>query len=117
MEKRFRALRFIGTVYKVFGAICAILTILGAIGICITSFTSGAIFESMLNQYGNMQGIGATSGILMGVFMGFLVILYGGGMAITLYAMGEGVYLLISVEENTRLTALSMRQPITPTNP
>jgi len=117
MEKRFRALRFIGTVYKVFGAICAILTILGAIGICITSFTSGAIFESLLNQYGNMQGVGATSGIILGILFGFAVILYGGAMAITMYAMGEGVYLLISVEENTRATALAVHPPLTPPSP
>jgi hypothetical protein len=34
-----------------------------------------------------------------------MILLYGGITAITTYALGEGVYLFIGLEENTRVTA------------
>jgi len=115
MEKRYRALRIIGTVYKILGAILAVLTILGVIGICIASIAGGAAFDSILNQYGSSSGVfGTLGGVLGGFLIGFFVIIYGGGMAITMYALGEGVYLLLSLEENTRTTAALLQQQNTP---
>jgi hypothetical protein len=108
MDKRYRALRTIGTIYKVIGAILAVITILGAIGICITSIAGGAAFNSILSQYSNSAG--TLSGIFGGVLLGFIVILYGGLMSVTMYGFGEGIYLLIALEENTRTTASLLQQ-------
>ena len=38
--------------------------------------------------------------------MGVIILIYGGLGAITLYAIGESIYLALAVEENTRTTAL-----------
>jgi len=35
MEKRYRALRIIGSAYKILGAIVLVLTIVGAVGVCL----------------------------------------------------------------------------------
>jgi hypothetical protein len=38
-----------------------------------------------------------------------VMIIYGGSIALTLYAMGEGIYLMLAVEENTRMTAMALQ--------
>jgi len=111
MEKRFRALRFIGTVYKVLGAITAIVTILGAIGICLTAAAGGAALDQFGNQNQALGGL--LGGLVGGVLIAIVTLLYGSAIAISLYALGEGVYLAISVEENTRMTA-QLLQPKPP---
>ena len=46
------------------------------------------------------------SGLFGGlIFIGF-VILNGGGLSLTLFAIGEGISLLIAMEENTRATTM-----------
>jgi hypothetical protein len=35
---------------------------------------------------------------------------FGGGLALTLYALGEGVYLFIAIEDNTRTTVALLAQ-------
>jgi hypothetical protein len=40
------------------------------------------------------------------VLLSLMIILGGGIYAVTTYALGEAVYLLIALEENTRRTAL-----------
>jgi hypothetical protein len=111
MEKRYKALRFIGTVYKVIGIIVGALAVLGAIGFCALSAIGGTALSSLGNSYGYSSGAGGLfSGLLGGVLVGGLMLLYGGITAITLYALGEGVYLFIGLEENTRATAALLQQ-------
>ena len=116
MEKRYQALRVIGTVYKVLGGIVGVLTIVLVIGICLTRVLGGAAMDSIGREFGTHTSF---TGMLGGVFGGIIVmgigaIIYGGGMAITLYAAGEGVYLLLAMEENTRATSQLLQQQITP---
>jgi hypothetical protein len=105
MEKRFAALRTIGTVYKVLGGIVGALTLLLVLAICASSVLGGAIIGGLAQELG---GRGGFEGFFGGAFGGFLislfVILYGGAIAISLYGFGEGIYLLLALEENTRLT-------------
>jgi hypothetical protein len=114
MEKRFRALRLVGTLYKVLGVIVLILTLISATGICLTGVLGGAALRNMGSQFGMMQpNLGTMESTLMGVIVG-LVSLVGGALGgLTLYATGEGIYLLISIEENTR-TAVA-QPPVKPT--
>lgn len=111
MEKRYKALRTIGTIYKVLGIIAAVFTVLALLASCaMVFFGSGALSDiSREFGYGNLpyRMGGAVFG---GLIAAISVIFYGGGMALTLYALGEGIYLFIAVEENTRTTATLLAQ-------
>jgi hypothetical protein len=116
MEKKFKALRFVASVYKVIGIIVGVLTAIGAIGFCLVSILGGSLFNAALNSVNNFGGGGSSGpagvfgGILGGVVIGGIILLYGGITAITLYAFGEGIYLFIGIEENTRTTAALLQQ-------
>ena len=45
-----------------------------------------------------------------GLIVSAITLIYGGGAAVTLYAVGEGIEVFISLEENTRRTALALEQ-------
>jgi hypothetical protein len=108
MEKRFKILRFVGSFYKVVGIIIAAITIISALGFCVLSVVSGTATESIirgLNPNGGGQGFGILGGVVGGLIVSLLIILGGGIYAVTTYALGETVYLLIALEENTRHTA------------
>ena len=111
MEKKFQILRFVGTVYKIFGIIAGVITVLIAIGACLVSVLGGPMMEQLGGAVPGLRG-GATPGmgVVGGIIASLLFLLYGGGLAITLYAAGEGVYLLIALEENTRRTAQAISQ-------
>lgn len=107
MEKRYTALRIIGTIYKVLGVIVGIVALLGVIGLCLTAVLGGAALGGAGQQ---SQVFGALGGAVGGILAAIITAVYGAAVAITLYAMGEGVYLLINVEENTRATMLLLEQ-------
>ena len=111
MDKHYPVLRIVGTIYKVVGIIIAVVTLLSALGFCGMSVLGSSIMGSALNNLpGNTQGLGQGFGLLGGVVGGVLgslvMILLGGIYAVTVYALGEAVYLLIALEENTRHTAV-----------
>ncbi len=105
MEKRYGALRIVGTIYKVLGIIAAVLTVLAVVALCGAGAVGGAALDSVGRGLGQDFGGGAYGGMLGGVLLSVVAVLYGGIIAITLYAFGEMIYLLIALEENTRLTA------------
>jgi hypothetical protein len=115
MEKRFKILRFVGSVYKVVGIIIGAITVISALGFCILSVASGSATESIirgLNPNGVGQGFGIVGGVVGGLIFSLLIILGGGIYAITIYALGEIVYLLIAMEENTRYTASMLHRRV-----
>ena len=105
MEKRFKILRFIGSMYKVLGIISAILTVIGSVGSCLSFALAGGLSSQMLEQYGTQLPAGAGIGIAagLGILLGGLI------SALTLYAFGEAVYLFIDLENNTRTTTELLR--------
>lgn len=112
MERRYTALRIIGTIYKVLGIIAGVITLLIVLGICATSVLGGAAFDSFANQFGGeTSGAGILSGVFGGLFLGLFAIINGGGIAVTLYALGEGIYLFLAVEENTRAITMLLSKP------
>jgi hypothetical protein len=113
LDKRYRALRIIGTVYKIFGILAGIMTIFSVLAVCGTSTIGGMALDEFSREFGGEQMFtGLLSGVLGGVFISLFIILSGGVTALGLYALGEGIYLLISMEENTRATAAFLyRQP------
>jgi hypothetical protein len=111
MEIRYTALRTIATIYKVLGIITMALTITAAIGVFAFSLISGGALESIAEEYGgNSGGSGVISGAIIGIIGSIFTILAGGLLAITIYAIGEGISLIISLEENTRKTAYLVEQ-------
>ncbi len=112
MEKKYKALRTIGTIYRVLGAIAGIITLLVVLGICAASTLGGAALDNFsrdLGGYGYSGPSGLFSGFVGGLMISILVIINGGGLAITFYAMGEGIGVLIALEENTRATVALLR--------
>ena len=115
MENRYSALRLIGTLYKILGAILAILTLLSVLGICATSFLGGAAFENIQQDLGgDISGVGLLGSVAGGILISLFLLVTSGGLAVSLYAIGEGIYLLIALEENTRetVTLLNNRQEV-----
>ena len=106
MEKRFHALRFIGTLYKIIGIIVLVLAVLGAVGIFLGGVFGGAAINDFGNSFGRgMSGMGFLGGIIGGLISGTIFLIASGIGGLTLYALGEAIYLLISIEENTRSAA------------
>jgi hypothetical protein len=102
MERRYMALRIVGTIYKVLGAMVAVITVLVILGFCATGLLGGSALGSLDTDSGVAGLLGGALGALI---LSIVALIYGGGLAITLYAAGEGVYLLLALEENTRTTA------------
>jgi len=106
MEKRHGGLRVIGTIFKVLGIIAGILAILMALGICISAAAGGAFLDSLSSDFGSDTGmIGSVGGLAWGLMAGLFSFIYGSIGAMSLYAFGGGIHLLIDMEENTRMTA------------
>ena len=61
-----------------------------------------------------MACLAALSG---GLIVSLLIILGGGIYAVTIYALGETVYLLIALEENTHYTASMLHRQVEHTHP
>jgi hypothetical protein len=110
MEKRYSALRTIGTIYKVLGIVAGAITVLVVVALCLISVLGGAALGNISSNLGGASSSGGLfPGVLAGLIGSFMVVLWGGSLSVTLYALGEGVYLLIALEENTRNTALALQ--------
>jgi hypothetical protein len=104
MDRRFTALRVIGTIFKVLAWIALILGILTAIGSLLLGFTlTNQLGISGLDVGGPLAGIALFVVILILTILQFLI----------LYAGGEFLYLFLSIEENSRRTAFFMQQQYT----
>jgi hypothetical protein len=110
MEKKYRALRFIGSVYKILGIILGVLTIISVLAICVMSVLGGGVLDNMMPKNTQNLGGGIFTGIVGGAILSIVALLYGGVMSVSLIAMGEAIYLLINLEENTRTAALLLQQ-------
>jgi len=106
MKKKYKALRIVGIIYKVLGGITAIITVLAVVSLCATTVLGGAAFRRFSENISpGMHFPGMVGGAVGGLIGGLILIIYFGGAALTLYGLGEGVDLMISLEENTRKTA------------
>ncbi len=114
MEQRYRALRIVGSIYKILGGIAGIITLLFVVTICASSVLGGAALNSFGREIGDGSGFGGLfSGVVGGAILSTLAILYGGTITVTLYGFGEAIYLLLALEENTRTMALILRSQAT----
>jgi hypothetical protein len=109
MERKYSVLRTIGIIYKLLGIIAAGLTVLTVLGLCATSLFGGMLGSGFSQDFGGAVG-NLFGGVIGGLIGSVIALIYGGGAAVTLYAFGEGIDLLISLEENTRQTAMVLQQ-------
>lgn len=98
MERRFTALRLIATLMKVVGVLVFLLGVLAFCGLSAGGLTGA--FGPALDQMPRMPGIA-----LAGPLAGMAVLTSALVQGLLLYAAGEGIYLLLAIEENTRATA------------
>ena len=106
MEKRYKALRIVGVLYKILGVLAALVTVLALVSLCVTSVLGGAAINRLTHEMGaDLPFPGMMGGALGGLIGGLLIAFYSGGAAVTLYGMGEMIYLFLALEENTRKTA------------
>lgn len=101
MERRFTALRIIGTVLKILAWITLLLGILLAI--------ASVVVGIGLSGQEALLGVDL-AGPLGAVAMFIAVIIIAVFNFLLLYAAGEAIYALLSLEENTRRTAYILQQ-------
>jgi hypothetical protein len=106
MEKRYGALRFIGTIYKLLGIIVLILAVLASLGACAGALIGGENFRAAAAQ-SNFPLLAA--GPIVGIIFAFFGLLYFSVIGLALIAFGDFISLMLSVEENTRTTAALLR--------
>jgi len=112
MERRFKALRFLSTVYKVLAWIVLVLGVLAGLGILALGVIGGGTLTTL--SYGYARGVDVLpalmqGGIVVGI-VGFLVALLVSGLYfLILYAVSELILLALAIEENTRETAYYLR--------
>ncbi len=105
MEKKFTVLRVIATLYKIAGVLVALGTVLLVILIIVGAGASNVFMQ----QFGINGG-----GPIVAFVSAIITLLTGGLSALGIYAIGEGLSLLISLEENTRFTAILLRDRFYP---
>ena len=113
MEKQFRALRIIGTVFKIFAWIVLIFGVLGGLFMLLAGITGGISGEYGYGYRGGPMlvaptdlGLGAlVIGILGGGFIVMVSVLY----FLFLYATGDAIYLALAIEQNTRETVYYLK--------
>ena len=106
MQSKFNVLRFISGFYKVLGIIVGVITIFSVLGICASSVLGTSLLSGLnrdMQQSGMPMLFGAST--LIGGFISALFsIILGAMISLGLYAFGELISLLVSLEENTRAT-------------
>jgi len=106
VEKRFRVLRLVATLYKIFAWIALAVGILGMLG----SIIAGVVGADLVRQFTGGDAGGAVGGIVGGIIAGVGILVIAALYFLLLYAVSEGVYLLLSIEENTRQAAYMLSQ-------
>ncbi|MGD2146096.1 MAG: hypothetical protein PVH41_05350 [Anaerolineae bacterium] len=108
MDRKFRILRTIATLWKVLAWILLIVGILFSLGILLIGIlgSGGVVLRYLGQDPGLVQGAMSTVSGIVGFVGGLIVtIVY----FLILYAIGELIDLLLSIEENTRLTAKAIQ--------
>ncbi len=110
MEKQYRILRLVATLYKILAWIVLVGGIITALGVIVF----GAIGGSAMSQSPLFEGMpaglsGMVSGLVGGIFAGILIVLAAVIYFVLLYAGAEVIYVGLAIEQNTRETAYYLR--------
>jgi hypothetical protein len=100
VEKRFKALRFIAVLLKVFAFLAGAIMVIGGLVMIVAGAVSGSPARTTepvaLPMFGGFVG-------------GLLMIVYGAFLFVFLYGYAEVIYLFLGIEENTRVTNEMLR--------
>ncbi len=111
MEKRYKLLRLIATLWKVLAWLVLIVGLLGSVGALLMALVGG-----MGQTMGQMTGFNVA-----GPLIGLLMMLSGAIVSIfyfaMLYTFGEVLMVLIQIEENTRRGGQRPPAPLQPATP
>jgi len=105
MVRKFRVLRFVATLWKVFAWFVLIAGILTAFGVLGTSILGGGSMSRLMPQQGQIPWAPWAFGALGGVIGFVATLVVSLFQFIVLYAVAELIYLLLAIEENTRPAA------------
>ena len=107
MQKKYRVLRIVATIWKVLAWIVLVVSILGGCGTLALSVLGG----SAAARANDLTGLGG--GLIGGLFAALIAIFLGVLYFVSLYAFAELVDVMLALEENTRMTAeqLKLMQP------
>jgi hypothetical protein len=102
IPRKFGTFRFIGTFFKVMGIIITVITIIGAIFLAIALPIGGSLLGNLVQTAETPERL-YSYGIVSGVLTALIVLLAGGLWGALTYGIGELFYVLIAIEENTRV--------------
>ena len=105
MQKKYRVLRIVATIWKVLAWIVLVVSVLGGCGTLALAALGGAAARS--------TDFGLGGGLIGGLFAALVAIFLGVLYFVSLYAFAELVDVMLALEENTRATAdqLKLMQP------
>jgi hypothetical protein len=106
VEKRFHMLRFVAGLFRLGGFMILILGALVAVAGAVAAMALGSNLMAYVCWYPDCALVGEPAGSLLVVLFGFLMVI---ALFIVLFAAGDLLALLISMEENTRRTAVVLR--------
>jgi ABC-type multidrug transport system fused ATPase/permease subunit len=101
MERKYRALRTIATIFKILGWVILILGILSACATSAAMLLGGAAMMGF-TETGGGGDAGALWGAIMAVVTFILMVITVGLYALILIAASEGIQVVLDIEENTR---------------
>jgi len=108
MGKKFRALRIVSGLFKVFAWITLVGGILGAIAIVLVSAVQGRA-GAPIPAMRNLPIALDLSGLIPGLFTGAVFLVASLLQFLLLYAVSESIHLGLAIEQNTRETAYYLR--------
>lgn len=109
MEKRYKVLRFVATLWKILAWITLGLGVLGSFGALLGGIL-GAAGPQFWRNLGLNPALFGSGGVVVGI-IGFLVgLIVTAFQFVVLYATGELFSVLIAIEENTRATQLHLQR-------
>ncbi|MCX7840218.1 MAG: hypothetical protein N2559_12325 [Anaerolineae bacterium] len=106
MEKKFRVLRVVASIWKIIAWLVLVLSVLGGCGALATTLMA----SSQWSRQSSAFGLGILGGALGGVVMAIGAILLGAFYFISLYAVAELIDVVLALEENTRATVELLKQ-------
>lgn len=98
MEKRYRILRIVATIWKILAWIVLVVSVLGGCGTLVLGVVGGAAAR-------NSDALGLGGGLIGGAITALVAIFFGVLYFVSLYAFAELVDVMLALEENTRATA------------
>ena len=102
IPRKFGTFRFIGTFFKVMGIIITVITLIGAVFLAIALPIGGSVLGNLVQTAETPERL-YSYGILSGVLTALMVLVVGGLWGALTFGIGEMFYVLIAIEENTRV--------------